>query len=183
MINENHFWFDHKTFFNFWKTIYGFKNHKSFSEIKLFVLAHTFDIRLPEFGNGRSSESSDIGIRQHPAARILLTPESDDIWPPSLDVDELDSGRIWSEFSHGQKSIGSGQNGRNPTGSGQNDRILAKMTGIRRILVGIRQFWPDPAKRARRNPTTATEHCLISATVTFSHFVIFSCEPNAKKYF
>jgi hypothetical protein len=41
MVNENHFQFDRKTFFNFWKTIYGFK---SFSEIKLFVLARTFDI-------------------------------------------------------------------------------------------------------------------------------------------
>jgi len=57
MVNENHFRFDRKSFFNFWKTIYGFKNRKSFSEIKLFVRACTFDIRLPESGNNRSSES------------------------------------------------------------------------------------------------------------------------------
>jgi hypothetical protein len=56
MVNENHFLFDRKTFFNFWKI----KNRKSFSEIKLFVLACTFDIRLPESGNSRLSES-----RQH----------------------------------------------------------------------------------------------------------------------
>jgi hypothetical protein len=57
MVNENHFRFDHKTFFNFWKTIYSFKNRKSFSEIKLSVLAHMFNIQLLESGNGRSSES------------------------------------------------------------------------------------------------------------------------------
>jgi hypothetical protein len=48
IVNENHFRFDFKTYFNFWKTIYGFKNRKSFFEIKLFVIARTFDIRLPE---------------------------------------------------------------------------------------------------------------------------------------
>jgi hypothetical protein len=57
MVNENHFRFDRKTFFNFWKTIYGFKNRKLISKVKLFVLVRTFDIRLPEFGNGWSSES------------------------------------------------------------------------------------------------------------------------------
>jgi hypothetical protein len=56
MVNENHFRFDRKTFFNFWKTIYGFKNRKSFSEIKLFILTSTFDIQMPEFDNGQSSE-------------------------------------------------------------------------------------------------------------------------------
>jgi hypothetical protein len=57
MVNENHFRFDRKTFFNIWKTIYGFKKRKSFSKIKLFVLPRTFYIRLLESGNGRSSES------------------------------------------------------------------------------------------------------------------------------
>jgi len=57
MVNENHFRFDHKSFFNFWKTIYGFKNRKSFFKIILFIVAHTFDIRLPESGNSWSSES------------------------------------------------------------------------------------------------------------------------------
>jgi len=57
MVNENYFWFDRKNFFNFWKTIYGFKNCKSFSEIILFVFSRTFDIRLSEFGNSRLSQS------------------------------------------------------------------------------------------------------------------------------
>jgi hypothetical protein len=42
MVNENHFQFDCKSLFNFWKTIYGFENCKSFSEFKLFILARTF---------------------------------------------------------------------------------------------------------------------------------------------
>jgi hypothetical protein len=81
MVNEKHFWFDYKTFFNFWKTIYGFKNRKSFFKIKLFVLARTFDILLLESCHGRSSDSrrhwnlatsdhrniADAGIRRHPA--------------------------------------------------------------------------------------------------------------------
>jgi hypothetical protein len=37
MVNENYFQFDRKRLFNF-------QNHKSFSEIKLFVLTRTFDI-------------------------------------------------------------------------------------------------------------------------------------------
>jgi hypothetical protein len=57
MVNENHFQFDGKNFFNFWKTIYSFKNRKSFYEIKLFIFARTFDIRLPESGNDWSLES------------------------------------------------------------------------------------------------------------------------------
>jgi len=57
MANENHFQFDRKSFFNFLKTIYGFKNYKSFFEIKLFVFARTFDIRLSETGKGSSLES------------------------------------------------------------------------------------------------------------------------------
>jgi len=102
MVNENHFRFDRKTFFNFWKTIYGFKNCKSFSEIRLFVLAHTVDIRLPESSNGRSSEprqhwnsatsghqnTADAGIRRHPASvagcrrtRIRPWSEAGRIWP------------------------------------------------------------------------------------------------------
>jgi len=91
MVNENHFRFDRKTFFNFWKTIYCFKNRKSFSEIKLFVLARTFDIQLPESGNGRSSESMR---HRNPATGILPAPESGDICPPSPDAGGPDSGRI-----------------------------------------------------------------------------------------
>jgi len=60
MVKENHFRFDHKIFFNFLKIIYGFKNRKSFFEIKLFVLAYTFNIRLLESSNDQSSESGNI---------------------------------------------------------------------------------------------------------------------------
>jgi hypothetical protein len=42
MVNGNHFQFDRKRLFNFWKTIYGFKNRKSFFELKLFIFACTF---------------------------------------------------------------------------------------------------------------------------------------------
>jgi len=39
-VNKNHF--QYFQVFNFWKTIYGFKNHKLFSKFKLFILARTF---------------------------------------------------------------------------------------------------------------------------------------------
>jgi hypothetical protein len=71
MINKNHFQFDCKNFFNFWK-----KNRKSFSEIKLFVLARTFNIQLPESDKNQSSKSSR---RWNPATRNLTAPESSDI--------------------------------------------------------------------------------------------------------
>jgi hypothetical protein len=63
MVKENHFRFDRKSFFNFWKTIYGF--------------AHTLDIRLSESGNGQNPGGA--GIRQHSATGILLMPEFGDI--------------------------------------------------------------------------------------------------------
>jgi hypothetical protein len=73
------------------------------------------------------------GIQQHPATRILRTPESGDIRPPSPDAGGPESG-------HGQKPAGSGQNCRNPAGS---DRIqplirsdFIKMVGIRPNLDG-----------------------------------------------
>jgi hypothetical protein len=42
MVNINHFQFDCKSFFNFWKTIDGFENRKSFFGFKLFIFAPTF---------------------------------------------------------------------------------------------------------------------------------------------
>jgi hypothetical protein len=46
MVNGNHFQFNRKISFNFWKTIYSFQkrfeNRKSFSEFKLIILARTF---------------------------------------------------------------------------------------------------------------------------------------------
>jgi hypothetical protein len=62
------------------------------------------------------------------------------------------------------------------SGSGQNGRDPAKYDLTR----------PDPVKVSRRNLATATGRCRIPATfakLLFLHFVIFSCEPNAEKYF
>jgi hypothetical protein len=99
MANENHFRFDCKCLFNFWKTIYGFKNRKSFFEIKLFVLARTFDIRLFEFGNGRSSESR-LGL--NPATSSHRNPAGAEIRPSSPDA-----GQNWLESGHCQNPAGS----------------------------------------------------------------------------
>jgi len=114
MVNENHFRFDGKTFFNIEKMIYGFKNCKSFSEIELFVIARTFEIRLPKFGIGRSSES-----RRHrnPATVAGIRPDL---------AKMAGSNRIWMEPATGP--TGFGQNGRNPAGSyriWRNTTILA----------------------------------------------------------
>jgi len=46
MVNENHFQFDRKSILNFWKTIYSFKNRKSFCGFILFILAGMF-VRIP----------------------------------------------------------------------------------------------------------------------------------------
>jgi hypothetical protein len=139
MVNENYFRFDRKNLFNFWKTIYGFKNRKSFSEIKLFILVRTFDIRLSKSGNGRSLESKR---RRNPATSGYQSTAGGS-----------DSDQNWPKSDHGQKPAGSGQNGQNPSGS---DRI-------------------------RRNSAEIRPNIL--ATVSFSPFVIFSCEPNDRKSF
>jgi hypothetical protein len=60
---------------------------------------------------------------------------------------------------------------------------LAKMTEIWADLTRSSQNGRDPAKHARRNPAMATELCRIPAAIAFSPFVIFSCVPNAGKYF
>jgi hypothetical protein len=116
MVNENHFRFDRKSFFNFWKTIYSFKNRKSFFEIKLFVLALTFDIRLSESGNGWSSK---FRPGQNPASSGHRNTVVAGIRPPSPDTVKPDSGQNWPESGHDQNPAGSGQNGRNPAGSSQ----------------------------------------------------------------
>jgi hypothetical protein len=143
MVNENHCRFERKSFFNFWKAIYGFKNCKSFSEIKLLVLACMFHIRLPESSNVQSSESRRRRNSTTSGHRRRMS------------TDQI------------------------PAEIGRN---LA-MVKSRPDLAGIQQFWPDPAKHARRNPATTTGRCRIPATIAFSPFVIFSCLPNAKKYF
>jgi hypothetical protein len=104
MVDENHFRFDRKTFFNFWKTIYGFKNCKSFSEIKLSILVRTFDIRLLETGNGRLSNPDGTGIRQHPATRILPVPESGRICMDPA-TDHAGSDRDSKESGNGDRTL------------------------------------------------------------------------------
>jgi hypothetical protein len=105
IVNENHFQFDRKSFFNFGKTIYGF------SEIKLFVLTRMFDIRLSEFSNCRSSESNR---RRRPTTSGRRYPAGPRIWQesgrllpdlaktagydrirPLIGLDLEDSNRIW----------------------------------------------------------------------------------------
>jgi hypothetical protein len=69
MVNENHFQFDRKHFFNFWKMIYGFKNRKSFSELKPFILPYMFvgirHCQALEFLTAQicKRRSPDFGIR------------------------------------------------------------------------------------------------------------------------
>jgi hypothetical protein len=124
MVNENYFRFDRKSFFNFWKTIYGFKNHKSYSEIKLLVLARMFDIRLPKSSN-----------------RILKLNSGDD-GRKSPNASGPNSGRNWSKSGHGQTLAESGENGRDsatdPIGSVRNGRDPARSVRIWRSPAGIR---------------------------------------------
>jgi hypothetical protein len=70
-----------------------------------------------------------------------------------------------------------------PAGFGQNGRDPVRSDWIRKSPTEIQQFWPDPAKYARRNSATATGCYRIPATIAFSPFVILSCEPNTGKYF
>jgi hypothetical protein len=69
MVNIHHFQFDQKGIFNFKKMIYSFKNDKSFSEFKLFIIVRTFmrirNRRTLEFVGGSSLDRkfSDFGIR------------------------------------------------------------------------------------------------------------------------
>jgi hypothetical protein len=53
MVNKNQFQFDRKSFFNFWKSIYGL----SFSGFKLFVVARMF-----------------VGIRHYRALEFVGSP-------------------------------------------------------------------------------------------------------------
>lgn len=101
-----------------------------------------------------------------------MPPESGDIQPPSPDAGGPE-GLNWQESGHGQKSAGSDLIWTDSAESSQNGRDQA----------GIRSCWPDPAQHACRNLTTATGRCRILATITFSPFIIFSCVPNAEKYF
>jgi hypothetical protein len=110
MVNENRFWFDHKNFFNFWKTIYGsLKTVNHFPKLNSSSLhaCLIFDCRnLAMVGR---QNPGGAGIRQHPTIGILPGPESGDIWPPSPDAGKPNSGRNWPESGHGLKPVGSGQ--------------------------------------------------------------------------
>jgi hypothetical protein len=153
MVNENHFWFDRKSFFNFWKLIYGFKNRKLFSEIILFVIARSFDIWLLKSDNSRSSE-----IRRHgnPASSRHRNNAG-----CRMPVDQ-----ILAEY------------GRNPA-MVRNRSDPAKMVRIRLDLIGSGHWsdwiWP--------NWQGSNRLFRISVTTTFSLFVIFSCVPNIKIFF
>jgi hypothetical protein len=136
MVNENHFQFDRITFFNFWKTIYGFKNRKSFFEIKLFIFTRTFDTRLPKPGNGQSSES---GWHWNPA----------NIRPPEY-CRRGNPATSDHRRQNGQKPVGSGQNGRNLVGS---DRICMDQATDPGHFGRI---WRDP-EESGRNPAILTE--------------------------
>jgi hypothetical protein len=103
--------------------------------------------------NPVAGKSPPAGIRRHPATAP-------------------NAGGIWPESGYGQKPAGIRPD---LTGFGQNGRDPAGSDPIRRCPAGIRQFWPDLA--------TATGRRRIPATFVFSLFVIFSCEPNAEKYF
>jgi hypothetical protein len=152
MVNENHFRFDRKSFFNFLKTIYGFKTVNRFPKLNSSSL-HTR--LISDCRNSATSGHQNIassGIRRHLATVAGC-------WRPDSD--------------HGQKPAGSSQNGLDPVRSDQ----------IRRNSARTQPFWPDPVKHACRNLATATGRCRIPATIVFSPFVIFSCEPNAGKYF
>jgi len=136
MDNENRFRFDRKCFFNFCKTIYDFKNRKSFSEIILFVRVRTLDILLPEFDNSRSSET-----RRHrnSATSVHRNNAGSRIWPSEycrrrnpvtsghrrrMPADQIlaESGRnpamVRNQPDSATDPAGSSQNGRDPAGSG-----------------------------------------------------------------
>jgi hypothetical protein len=177
-VNENHFRFDRKTFFNFW--------------IIFFVFTRTFDIWLVESSNSRSFENrqhrnpassshwnnAGVGIRQPEYCQLL---ESGDIRQlrripaesgrnPVMDRNRPESGLIWPDPAKWPESdliwpdpdtdpAGSGQNGRDPAGY---DRIrtlirldLTKMTGIRPDMTGSGywsgRIWPG-TEVSCRNP-------------------------------
>jgi hypothetical protein len=94
--------------------------------------------------------------------------ESSDIRPPSPDASGPDSG-------HGQKLAGSGQNGLDPARFGW----IWQMAGIQPESGNFGRIRPN----ILANLATATGCYRIPATVAFSPFVIFSCKPNAGKYF
>jgi hypothetical protein len=91
--------------------IYGFKNRNSFFEIKLLILAHMFDIRLPESSNGRFSESrhrqnqATSGRRNTDGAEIWRHPATvagcrrTKFWPKLVGIWQWsEAGRIWPKW-------------------------------------------------------------------------------------
>jgi hypothetical protein len=147
MVSENHFRFDRKNFFNFWKTIYGFKNCKSFSEIILFVFSRTFDIRLSESGNSRSSESKR---HRNPATSGYQNNAGAGIQPPSPDAGGPNSSRIWPKSGHGQK----------PAGFDPIREDLAKMAGIRLDMTGSGQTCLPESGNGDRTLLDSSDSCI-----------------------
>jgi hypothetical protein len=99
-----------------------------------------FNIRLSEFSNCQSSESSwrrspvtsnrqnpvGTGARQHLIAKILPAPEFDDIRPSSPDASGLDFGRNWLEYCRISAMVRRPDPATNPAGSSQNGRDSAE---------------------------------------------------------
>jgi hypothetical protein len=111
MVNENHFRFDHKDFFNFWKTI---KTVNCFSKLN-FSSLHArliFDCRNPAMVYRRNPGGA--GIWQHPATEI---------WQHTATVAGCRNPAMVRSWSNLAKS---GQNGKDPAGSGRNPAILAE---------------------------------------------------------
>lgn len=76
------------------------------------------------------------------------------------------------------------------TGSGHwSGWVWPKWPGFGQIWLDPEESGKNPAILARsgqtcsRNPATAAERCRIPMIVAFSPFGIFSCVPNAEKYF
>jgi len=132
MINENHFRFDRKNLFNFWKTIYGLKTVNHFPKLNSSSLHACLISNCPNLAMVGSQNPSRARIRQHPATGILPAPEfghrrrmhvgqipagiqpwsePDQIWPkwPLIRLDLAKMVRIWTD-----PTTDSEESGRNP---------------------------------------------------------------------
>jgi hypothetical protein len=147
IVNGNHFQFDRKSFFNFWKTIYGFPKLNS-SSLHARLIS---DCRNSTIVGRRNLASARI--QQHPATRILPASGSGDIWSPLPEpTNQIPTG-IWLEFGHGQKPAGSGKNGLDPTGFGKNGRDPAGFDRIQPFIQLDLAIYPAGSGKNGRDPT------------------------------
>jgi hypothetical protein len=170
MVNENHFWFNRKTFFNFWKTIP--KLNYSFLHTRLISCRNPAMIGRRNLGGTRILPADQIlgeygrnpamvrsrpdlakmaGIQPDLAKMVGIRQDldgfghwSDRIWPKWLG-----SGRIWMDSV--TDPAGFGQNGRDLAESGWIQPLirldLSKMAEIRPLirsdLDGSGEVWPE----------------------------------------